>query len=310
MKRWRDRFPGRTFVNVGGVDLHYEREGKGPAVLLVHGLGDSHATWRACVTPLAKKGFDVIAIDLKGSGYSEKPADSDYSTRALIDEMAQVLDKLKIKKAVIAGVSYGGHLALRFAVVHRERTSALIVCNALAYAEPINVPFDLTVARMPGFRHIAHWFLSHRGLLKTYRQWNFTGAYDGIAERVAEHWRFLSMPGGRRAYLALVHGIDERLVRAAEREHGSITAATLLLWGGVDPWFPVVQAQRLKKAIRGAKLLVVPNGSHHFMEESPTAFVSRAAPFLARALKPKKARRTKTTTKKTAVAAKRVRRAG
>ena len=298
--KWRDRFPGRKFVRVDGVELHYERQGRGPTVLLVHGLGDSHATWRDSVPLLARRGFDVIALDLKGCGYSEKPERSDYSTLALVHEMRGVLDALKIRRAAICGVSYGGHLALRFAALHKDRTAALIVCDALAYAEPMNVPLDLTLARLPILRNIARFFMSHRKLAATYRKWNFSAAYDGVAERVAEHWRFLSMPGGRKAYLAMVHGIDDRLVKAAEEDHVSIAAPTLLLWGDADAWFPVAQGERLQKAIEGSKLMTIPGGSHLFMEESPIAFVSRAAPFLKRVLSAKKKSKTKAKAKRRA----------
>jgi pimeloyl-ACP methyl ester carboxylesterase len=281
-RRWRDRFPGRRFVDVGGVDLHYERQGPvgGTPVVLVHGLGDMAATFRGAAMLLADAGFDVISLDLKGCGYSEKPDAGDWSTAALVEEVRGVLDALKIKRATVIGVSYGGHLALRLAALYPKRVAVLVACNAFAYLEPMNRPLELTLARLPGLRSIAHLLMSRRSLEKAYRRWNFSKAYDGIVERVSEHWRFLSMPGGRRSYIRLALGIDEDQVRQAEREHRSITAPTLLLWGDADAWFPLEQGRRLAREIRGSVLKVIPGGSHLFLEETPTAFTRLVIPFL------------------------------
>ncbi|HVO31538.1 MAG TPA: alpha/beta hydrolase, partial [bacterium] len=70
-----------------------------------------------------------------------------------------------------------------------------------------------------------------------------------------------------------------------EEEHERVTAPTLLVWGDADAWFPIAQARRLQKAIRGAKLAIVKGGAHHMMEESPAAFAATVAPFLARVLR-------------------------
>lgn len=283
--RWRERFPERTFVQVGGFDLHYERKGKGRPVLLVHGLGDSTLTWRGSARLLAKAGFDVIAIDLRGSGYSEKPVGADMSTHALVEELANAIDLLNLERPAIAGVSYGGLLALLLAARHPGKVSALIICNALAYPEPVNLPLDLRLARNPMLNAVGHWVMSRRGLEKTFRLWNYNDGWDGLTTRVDEHWKQLNLPNGRRAFMALVRGFDQSVVERAALLYPMIRVPTLLLWGEREKWFPKEQGEKLKRAIHKSKLVIVKKGMHLFMEEDPALFAKHAVPFLKRALK-------------------------
>lgn len=286
-KRWRDRFPEKTFVQVGGLDLHYERMGKrtGRPVLLVHGLGDSTVTWRGVARLLGKAGFDVVAIDLRGSGYSEKPVGADMTTHALVEELANVIDLMGLDRPAVCGVSYGGLLALLLAARHANRVGALIVSNALAYPEPVNLPLDLRLARHPLLNGFGHWVMNRRALEATFRAWNFNEGYGGVVERVDEHWRQLSLPNGKRAFMALVRGFDEGVIARGAALYPMIRVPTLLLWGEREKWFPREQAERLVRAIKGAKLQIVPGGMHLFMEEDPRAFSTRAIPFLKKSLK-------------------------
>lgn len=295
MRRWRDRFPDKTFVLVGGLDLHYERTGKrtGRSVLLVHGLGDSTLTWRGVARLLGKAGFDVVSVDLRGSGYSEKPLGADMTTHALVEELANVVDLLDLDRPAVAGVSYGGLLALLLAARHPNKVGALIVSNALAYPEPINLPLDLRLARHPLLNGFGHWVMNRRALEATFRAWNFNEGYAGVVARVDEHWRQLSLPNGKRAFMALVRGFDESVIARGAALYPMIRVPTLLLWGEREKWFPREQAERLVRAIKGARLQIVPGGMHLFMEEDPRAYTTRAIPFLKKSMKPKKRARGK-----------------
>lgn len=285
--RWRDRFPGRTFLQVGGLDIHYERKGKGRPVLLIHGLGDSTLTWRGSQKLLSRAGFDVVAIDLRGSGWSERRPGVDMTTHALVEELANFIDLIGLDRPAVAGVSYGGLLALLLATRHPGKVGALIVCNAIAYSEPINLPLDLKLARHPVLNAVGHWVMSRRGLEKTFRAWNFNDGWKGVAARVDEHWEQLNLPHGRRAFMALVRGFDEAVVERAARLYPMIRVPTLLLWGEREKWFPKEQGEKLAKAIPKSKLVVVKKGMHLFMEEDPALFVKYALPFLKKALKAK-----------------------
>ena len=109
-----------TFVDVDGVHVHYREAGAGPAVVLIHGYGASLESWGG-VLPVLASDHRVIAIDLKGFGWTSRP-DGDYSPAAQAQLVWRVLDKLGVTDVAIVGHSWGTSVALSMAVAHPERT--------------------------------------------------------------------------------------------------------------------------------------------------------------------------------------------
>src|SRR6185295_13042565 len=101
------------FAEIDGVRLHYQEKGTGTPLVLMHGLSSSTYTWKDVFEPLSKS-FRVIAVDLKGHGFSAKP-DGDYTRRAQGVLVTHLLDHLKIDRAWFAGNSMGGEIALNIA---------------------------------------------------------------------------------------------------------------------------------------------------------------------------------------------------
>ncbi len=95
------------FTRVNGVRIHYQEAGdeKAPPIILIHGFISSNLIWANTLLPLARKGFRVIAPDLPGYGYSDKPADAEYTINEQAHAMVGLMDRLKIEKATIAGAS-------------------------------------------------------------------------------------------------------------------------------------------------------------------------------------------------------------
>src|SRR3954467_15957697 len=99
--------------------------GSGPPLLLIHGIGDSSATWRQALPMLARKHL-VIAPDLLGHGRSAKPR-ADYSVAAYANGMRDLLGVLGIERVTLVGHSLGGGVAMQFAYQFPERTERLIL---------------------------------------------------------------------------------------------------------------------------------------------------------------------------------------
>ncbi|MDP2993175.1 MAG: alpha/beta fold hydrolase [Deltaproteobacteria bacterium] len=101
----RERYTGQQlakdgeFIKVGEVNTHYIRKGNGKPLVLIHGIFSSSCVWRKNIDELSKH-FDVIAVDLKGYGYSDKPADGKYSR----EDFRQA-----IKNAVVKIIPNCGH---------------------------------------------------------------------------------------------------------------------------------------------------------------------------------------------------------
>jgi pimeloyl-ACP methyl ester carboxylesterase len=125
-------------VEVDGVPIHYVEAGQGKAVLLIHGLGASTFSFRHTIPELAQR-YRVIALDLKGFGYSARPQ-SDYSLTAQAALVRQVMDRLGVERAAVVGHSMGGAVAMRLALGYPERVSRLVLVASATDRELRRLP--------------------------------------------------------------------------------------------------------------------------------------------------------------------------
>lgn len=120
-------------VNVNGIQLAYERRGRGTALVLVHGFPLDHHLWDE-VVPLLENSFDIIRPDLRGFGESTT-VDSAYGMDDYASDIAGLLDQLQIQKAAIVGHSMGGYVALAFARLYPERVTGLGLVSSQVLAD-------------------------------------------------------------------------------------------------------------------------------------------------------------------------------
>ncbi len=111
------------------LSLHirrWPRTGGKPGVpfVLVHGLASNAGTWDAVAPRLAANGHDVIAVDQRGHGLSDKP-DGPYDFETVTDDLAALLDELALDRPIVVGQSWGGNVALAFDVRHPDRARGL-----------------------------------------------------------------------------------------------------------------------------------------------------------------------------------------
>ena len=110
-----------------GVDLHYEAEGSGPAILLTHGFGASSRMWEGQVAALRDR-YRVIAWDMRGHGDTDSPDDQAlYSEPETVADMAAILDACGEESAIVGGLSLGGYMSLAFNLARADRTNALML---------------------------------------------------------------------------------------------------------------------------------------------------------------------------------------
>src|SRR5690349_11253626 len=96
-----------------GREIAYRLEGRGPVIVLVHGMAGRGSTWDAVVPPLAEQ-FTVLALDLPGHGSSAKPVDGDYSLGSFAAVIRDLMLTLGIERGTIVGQSLGGGVAMQF----------------------------------------------------------------------------------------------------------------------------------------------------------------------------------------------------
>jgi pimeloyl-ACP methyl ester carboxylesterase len=120
------------YVNNQGVRIHYEVEGMGPHILLVHGLFDSLDAWyEAGYVDSLKKNYQLILMDIRGHGASDKPHNPEmYRFELLVADLIAVLDALNVRKAHFLGYSAGGRIGFGVAKYASSRFNSFILGGA------------------------------------------------------------------------------------------------------------------------------------------------------------------------------------
>lgn len=244
-----------------GALLSGEHAGQGPPIVLLHGLT---ATRRYVVMGsrlLERSGHRVIAYDARGHGRSAvAPSSGAYTYELMAADLLAVLDALGIERAVLAGVSMGAQTALRFALGHPERVSALAL---------ITPAFDPESSQAETTAAYAGWDRLARGLRERGVE-GFVAAYD--LDAVPERWRETVAKVLRQRLSAHDHPLAvadalEAVPRSRPFERwaglGAISVPTLVVASRdeADPGHPLVVAERYAAAIPGARLLVEEPGS-------------------------------------------------
>ena len=121
-------------VRVNGINIAYERRGRGELLVLIHGYPLDRTTWNE-VAPLLENDFDLIIPDLRGMGQSDA-VDKTYTVANLASDIAELLEDLKVQEAFIAGHSMGGYVALAFARGYPDRVRGLGMISSQVLADP------------------------------------------------------------------------------------------------------------------------------------------------------------------------------
>ena len=268
------------FVEVNRIRVHYQEAGPAdaPVVLLIHGFCASNFVWGDVLLAVADSGYRVIAPDLIGYGFSEKPRHGRYTIKAQAQMIIGLMDRLSITRAALVGSSYGGAVAATCALDDPERVDRLILVGAVANNEVKNglllrlaaspVVGDLLSPVLIDSRRLMQWRMK-----KVYAEGN---AHLLDAERMSAHHRPLRAANTHRAILRTLRRWDAAQL---EREAHLITQSTLLLWGEQDRDVPVLHGERLHRQIANSRLIVFRRCGHLPQEERPAEFAGLVSGF-------------------------------
>lgn len=127
-------------ISVSGVDIHYQRSGYGPDIVMVHGLAANLAFWYVRIVPLLAKNYRVAVYDLRGHGLSGMPPQG-YTTKEMVEDLHGLLEQTRVEKAHLVGHSLGGAVALHYAVLHPRRVLSLTLVDCRLHAlQPLRSP--------------------------------------------------------------------------------------------------------------------------------------------------------------------------
>ena len=269
--------PAGRLLEIDGRRVSIERAGKGEPLVLLHGFGESTLAYAAVLPALAER-YEVVAIDLNGFGFTERPADRTAYTLAGQERLVlSVLDHLGLARVRLAGHSYGGGLALFLAARHPERFERLLLID-----NTLPLYASQRRSRVFAWRWVAklaaHTFaitdkVVRKGLQEAY--------YDDskvTPELVREYAERLRIEGVTDAFYGLVGPSKEP---PFEIDLQKVAQPTLVIWGAEDRLIPVAGAERTSEQLPNARFVTLPACGHTPMEECPEAFLEAALPFLA-----------------------------
>jgi pimeloyl-ACP methyl ester carboxylesterase len=272
------------------LPLHCETSGDGPPVVCLHGFGLSSYSWREIRNVLAPS-HTVHALDLKGFGKSPKPRDGRYSVRDQAAAVIDCLDRMQLRKIALVGHSLGGGIALVVALellkTRPEMLKSLILLDAASYRQPM--PKFMGMMRRPVTGALLLWILPPRVKTRTVLRRAYFAQEKIPQASIDAYARPLGSPGGRYALRQTAKQIVPDDLDDICARYPTIRVPTLIIWGAHDRIVPIAFGERLREAVPGARLVVIPEAGHMPHEESPDAVGSAIAAFLAGDVKDVKA---------------------
>ncbi len=284
-------FENRT-ATLDGVTVHYLCGGKGPPVLLVHGLGSSAGVEFFYNLEALAASHQVIAIDLPGFGQSDKPALA-YTIDLFVRVVRDLMASIGLQRTAVIGVSMGGRVALGLALDAPECVDRLILVDALGVGQPRPVlAYRLLLTKGLGELTLSGTARALRGMnpktIRRFWRWYLRrpGPIDTILsdDRISNHSRLLSTPAYRAAYLSALRSIaGSRRLRdgvVVDSRLSELAMPTLLVWGRHDHLFPAEHAAAAARKIPGARTEIFEGSGHTPQMEEPDRFNRLVLDFL------------------------------
>jgi pimeloyl-ACP methyl ester carboxylesterase len=263
-------------VTIHGHRRAYRRCGSGPAIVLLHGIGDSSASWVPLMRPLAEH-HTVIAPDLLGHGESDKPR-ADYSVAAYANGVRDLLDYFGIDKATIVGHSLGGGVAAQLTYQHPTRVERLALVASGGVSREVS-PFLrmastpaadvlLPLLRLPPVRLVAM-----AGIEVLRRSGTDLGRDAEELSRVLDALPDVASRGAFSRTLRSVVDWRGQVVTMLDRSYLAEAMPVLLVWGAHDAVIPVNHALVAHDAMPGSQLVIFPDAGHFPHHQDPDRFL-------------------------------------
>jgi 2-hydroxy-6-oxo-octa-2,4-dienoate hydrolase len=265
---------GRSAV-AAGLRTNYLEAGSGVPVVLLHGSGPgvtAYANWRLTMPALAQR-FRVVAPDLMGFGFTERPSDHTYDVGRWTAQVVDLLDALGLQQVSLVGNSFGGGIALRLATEHPERVDRLVLMGSVGVRFPITKGLDDVWGYEPSLD-------SMRRLLDVF-------AFDRelVTDELAEvRYRASTEPGFQESFSAMFPAPRQRWVDAMtvpDEALRSLPHETLVVHGREDRVIPLTNAYRLLELVPNARLHVFGRCGHWTQIEWAEDFNRLVGDFLA-----------------------------
>lgn len=253
------------YRNVHGYNRAFVHVGSGPALLLIHGIGNNLDTWRPLIADLSRD-YTVVAPDLLGHGRSDKPR-ADYSVAAYANGMRDLLSILDIERATVVGHSLGGGVATQFAYQYPERCERLALISSGGVSRSVHPALRLATA--PGADRVLS-LVNAPGVEPAVRAaFRLLAALD--MDVALDRDVLLGMfdtfgdVTSRRAFVRTLRAVVDlhgQVVTMLDRCYLTMGMPTLLLWGARDAVIPLEHGRIAHAAMPGSRLEVFEQAGH------------------------------------------------
>ena len=258
--------------------VYTEQAGRGDPVVLLHGFGASSYSWREVIPELSGR-YRVIALDLFGFGWTERPENGRPFTRDdQVELVLGVMDSLEIDSAHIVGHSYGGAITMALAADHPERVRSMVLVDSAAV--------DFPMIRRRWFARVGlfNWIYVRGLALKpgTVESAFHRAYYDEslvTVELVDAYLERLRVEGTARAYRGLTRPLPARL-EPREIRYEDFEVPTLVLWGAQDEVVAPEVGSLHCGLVPDCRFVAIEGAGHSPMEEKPIEFLEAVTGFL------------------------------
>lgn len=262
-------------IDVNGIQTNYHRMGSGKPLFLIHGSGpgvSAWANWRLVMPSLAER-FEVVAPDIVGFGYTDRPQGFEYNMANWRDHLLGFADALGLERFSVVGNSFGGGLATSMAVNHPDRVDRLILMGAAGISFPLTEGLDAVWGYEPSLENM-------KALMKTFAWSRDIADNSDLAEL---RYRASIQPGFHEAFSAMFpaprqNGIED--LATPEDRIRQIAAPTLIVHGRDDQVIPLENSYRFHQLIDNSQLHVYGQCGHWTQIEKAAEFSQLVTNFL------------------------------
>jgi pimeloyl-ACP methyl ester carboxylesterase len=263
------------FVNVSDANLHFVIKGKGRPVVLIHGNPGSCHDWSRLYAPISRR-YRALAFDRPGHGHSERPNHRPVTVEVQAEMLHSALNELEITRPILVGHSWGGSLALVYALMFPHELSGAVLLAPAAYESDDGVSF---LGKLPGwpvigdvlnfvFTPLVGAWLVRTDIAKAF-------APDPVPDKYLRH----VLSEWTRPKKVKWYSVDDALLvdslpKFAER-YPEISVPLAIVAGDSDQIVPTEQnAGRLNQALPHSHFSLLPQTGHQIQFTRPDAVLS------------------------------------
>lgn len=259
-------------IDIDGKNVYYEIQGEGEPIVILNGIMMSTASWQPFMEVFTKYN-QLILIDFYDQGKSDKLTEP-YTQDIHVEMLKQFFDKLGYQKVNMVGVSYGGEVALKFAIKYQEKLRSLILSNTTAYTNNMLKLIGESWINSSEKYSGKYLFQDLWGYL--YADTLYEEKLDWIINRQEVFEQVLNKEWFD-SFIRLTRSAESLDVRAQLR---TIKVPTLLLGADQDCLTPIRYQEELLNNIEGSQMMIIKGGAHVAIYEKPQLFASAVLGFV------------------------------